>query len=105
VNLATGQAVRITALEEARARSEKYCAEITDKYARQLEAYKIMAEDELFRVEDVVVEIPPEDLPGRPLRRVQCELCSDWVQDHRDLTVDGRIACRNCAGKRYYKAI
>ncbi len=105
VNLDSGVAVRVTALEEARELSVKYCAEIGDKYARQLEAYKIMTDDELFRIQHVAVDIPPEDLPGRPLRRVQCEVCSDWVQDKRELTVDGRILCRNCAGRSYFKEL
>lgn len=105
VNLDSGVAVRVTALEEARELSKKYCSEITDKYARQLEAYKIMADDELFRIEHVSVEIPPEDLPGRPLRRVQCSVCSDWVQDKRDVTVNGEILCRNCSAGRYYKKL
>ena len=102
VNLDSGKAFRITALEEAREVSKKYCSEVTDKYARQLEAYKIMPEDELFRVEPVTVKIPPADMPGRPLKRVQCESCMDWVQDKRDVLVDGKVLCCKCAGGRYY---
>lgn len=102
IHLQSGEAFRITALEEARDFSKNYCAEITDKYARQLEAYKIMREEELFRIEAVTVEIAPEDLPGRPLRRVQCENCLDWVQDKRDELVKGQILCRNCSNGRYY---
>jgi formylmethanofuran dehydrogenase subunit E len=105
VNLHSGRAVRITALEEARALAKTYCSEVTDKYARQLEAYKIMPEHELFRIETVSVTIPPEDLPGRPLRRVQCEICDDWVQDCRDELSEGKVLCRNCANGRYYKNI
>jgi formylmethanofuran dehydrogenase subunit E len=105
VNLDSGKAVRVTALEESRELSKKYCSGIVDKYARQLEAYKIMPETELFRVEDVVVEIPPENLPGRPLKRVKCEECSDWVQDKRDVQIQGKILCRSCAHGRYYKLL
>ena len=105
VNLLTGKAVRITAREEARERSKEYCSEIADKYARQLEAYKIMPEDELFRVESVSLNLPPEDLPGRPLKRVQCEVCADWVQDCRDELSEGKVVCRNCARGRYYTII
>ncbi len=105
VNLLTGKAVRITAREEARERSKEYCSEIADKYARQLEAYKIMPEDELFRVESVSLNLPPEDLPGRPLKRVQCEVCADWVQDCRDEVSEGKVVCRNCARGRYYTKI
>lgn len=102
VNLESGKAVRITALEEAREFSTKYCGEIENKYERQLAAYKIMPENELFRVESVSVNIPPADMPGRPLRRVQCERCADWVQDQRDIIVDGHVLCRGCAQGRYY---
>lgn len=102
VNLENSRSVRITALEESRELSKKYCKTIEDKYQRQLEAYKIMPEEELFKVEYVKVEIPKEDLPGRPMRRVQCDKCSDWVQDGRDVAVDDKILCKGCAIGRYY---
>lgn len=102
VNLESGRSVRITALEKSRELSKKYCKEISDKYQRQLEAYKVMPDEELFRVEDVHVKIPQEDLPGRPVKRVQCEKCKDWVQDNRDVEIDGKVLCKGCADGRYY---
>ena len=105
VNLKTGQAVRVTAREEARELSAKYCPELADKYRRQLEAYRIMPEEELFMVQQVRVSIPECDLPGRPLRRVQCDECGDYVQDCREVEQNGKILCRACAGQRYYQAV
>ena len=105
INLETGRAVRIVALEEARESSKKYCTEIGDKYARQLEAYKLMPDSELFKVSDVKVSIPPEDLPGRPLRRVQCTTCGEWVQDSREIEKDGTVFCKNCANGPYFEYV
>lgn len=105
VNLETGKAVRITAREESRELSKKYCPEISEKYQRQLAAYRGMPEEELFTVQEVKVSIPDCDMPGRPQRRVQCEQCSDYVQDCRDVEQKGRILCRACAGQRYYEII
>ncbi|BHH83008.1 FmdE family protein [Desulforhopalus sp. 52FAK] len=105
VNLETGKSVRITALEEAREHASKYCSDLENKYARQLEAYKVMPEHELFRIENVKITIPEEDMPGRPMRRVQCESCSEWVQDSRDIQVDGKTLCQGCANGRYYTKI
>jgi len=102
VNLETGKAVRITAREESRELSEKYCPEIENKYQRQLAAYKVMPLDELFTIQEVRANIPECDMPGRPMRRVQCEECGDWVQDCRDVQQDGKTLCRACAGQRYY---
>lgn len=105
VNLESGKAVRIVAREESRELSRKYCPQIGDKYRQQLEAYRVMPEEELFTIEEVRVRIPEEDMPGRPCRRVQCQACGDWVQDCRDLEQNGRTICRGCAHGKYYTKI
>ncbi|MBI4792717.1 MAG: formylmethanofuran dehydrogenase [Deltaproteobacteria bacterium] len=105
VNLATGKAVRITAREEARELARKYKPEVAGKYQQQLEAYRVMPEEELFTIEQVAITIPDCDMPGRPLRRVQCEECGDWVQDCREVEQNNRTLCRSCAFGRYYEPL
>ncbi len=102
VNLDTGRAFRVVAREESRELSKKYCPEIENKYARQLDAYRVMPAEELFTVTEVTVSIPQQDMPGRPLKRVQCQSCGDWVQDCRDVEQDGKLLCRGCAHGKYY---
>ena len=105
VNLDTGKAVRITAREESRELAKKYVPEVESKYKQQLDAYRVMPEEELFKIENVEITIPSEDMPGRPLKRVQCEECGDWVQDCREVEKDGKILCKSCAHGRYYRVI
>ena len=105
VNLESNRAVRVTAREEARALSASYCPEVVDKYQRQLEAYKVMPLEELFTFQEVRVPLKDCDMPGRPIRRVQCDQCSDWVQDCREVEQDGRTLCRACAGAKYYEMV
>jgi formylmethanofuran dehydrogenase subunit E len=106
VNLETGKAFRVTAREESRELSKKYCPEIEDKYQRQLTAYRVMPEEELFAVREVKVNIPECDMPGHPQRRVQCEQCGDYVQDCREVEQENNvIVCRACAGQRYYQPV
>jgi formylmethanofuran dehydrogenase subunit E len=105
VNLETSRAVRVTAREEARTLSASYCPAIVDKYQRQLEAYKVMPLDELFTFQEVTVQLDACDMPGRPIRRVQCDQCSDWVQDCREVEQGGKVLCRSCAGERYYQIV
>lgn len=102
VNLNTGRAVRVIAKEGAREKAKKYFPEIENKYTAQLEAYKIMPDDELFDIVNVKVEIKPEDMPGRPLRRIRCDSCGEYVQDMREVYRDGRILCKPCADGGYY---
>jgi len=103
VNLATGKAMRVIAREESRTTAKNYFPEIENKYAAQLAAYKIMTDEELFDVMEVRVRIRPEDMPGRPSRRVVCDACGEHVQDSRELYRNGRALCRPCADTGYYE--
>lgn len=105
INLETDEAVRITALEESRENAKKYADTSLDKYQNQLSAYSIMPDSELFKVEKVKVEIPQENLPGKPKSRIQCGECGDWVQDKREQEVQGKKLCKNCANGRYYRVL
>lgn len=105
VRLATGEAFRIAAREEARGLSRKYCPEIEDRHRQQLEAYMRMSDQELYRVQRVEVELPECDLPGRPLRRVRCIRCGDFVQDCREVELGGEILCRACSYGAYYRLV
>jgi len=102
INLETDQAVRVVAKEEAKDMAKKYLPGIEDKYRCQLEAYKIMPDDELFYHERVFLHIRPEDIPGRPLKRVRCEDCGEYVQDMREVLKNGTTLCRSCAEGGYY---
>jgi formylmethanofuran dehydrogenase subunit E len=102
LNLKTGMAVRVVAREDARDRAKECFPRGEDKYAVQQEAYKIMAEKDLFDVMEVTVAIKSEDMPGRPLRRVQCDSCGEQVQDMREIVRHGRTLCRPCAEGGYY---
>ncbi|MCI0469478.1 MAG: FmdE family protein [Nitrospirae bacterium] len=102
VNLKTGASVRIIAKEEARDRAKDMFPHVEDKYRAQLEAYKIMSDGELFNTMKVCVSIKPEDMPGKPLRRVKCDMCGEHVQDMRELYRDEMPLCRSCADGGYY---
>ena len=102
MNLNTGNAVRVIAREDSRQKAKDHFPDIENKYTAQLEAYKSMPDEDLFNVMAVSVTIPPQDMPGRPLRRVPCDVCGEHVQDMREVYQDGRILCVPCAGVGYY---
>ncbi len=102
LNLKTNRAVRVIAKEESREAAKTCFPSLEDKYRAQLEAYKIMPEEALFAVQEVTVTLRPEDMPGKPLRRVPCDACGEHVQDMRDIVRGGRTLCRPCAEGGYY---
>jgi formylmethanofuran dehydrogenase subunit E len=105
VNLATNRSVRVVAREEAKEKARTYVPEIGDKYRCQVEAYKIMPDAELFDDMEVRIDLKPEDMPGRPLRRVRCASCGEYVQDSREVRRNGDILCRRCAQGGYYTVL
>lgn len=103
LNLKTGKAMRIFAREDSRDKAKELFPEIENKYAGQLEAYKIMPDEELFDVMEVAITVSPQDMPGRPMRRVQCDSCGEHVQDMREVYQDGKVLCAPCAQGGYYE--
>ncbi len=102
VDTRTGRAARIVARDDARETALHLAPPGLSKTAAQRHAYRIMADEDLFRVQWVQVTIPPEDLPGHPLRRVFCARCGEGINDGREVVRDGLMLCRACAGEPYY---
>ena len=102
LNVKTGEAVRVVALDSSRESANCAFPEIENKYERQLRAYKVLPDEELFKVERVRVSLPAQDQPGRPVSRVQCDECGEGINDRREIVKEGHTLCRACAGEAYY---
>jgi formylmethanofuran dehydrogenase subunit E len=103
MNLKTNRSVRVVANEDSREKAKELFPGIENKYAAQLEAYKVMSDEELFDVMEVALKVRPADMPGRPMRRVQCDACGEHVQDMREVCRNGRVLCVACAQGGYYE--
>jgi len=99
------RAVRVAARESARERARELYPEIANKNEQQMRAYREMRDEELFAIEWVRVTIGPQDLPGYKGPRVKCAACGEAVSFGREVTREGRVLCRACAGERYYERL
>ncbi|MCM3905551.1 MAG: FmdE family protein [Pyrinomonadaceae bacterium] len=98
LNVNTGEAVRIVALESSRRLADQRHPEIESKYVRQMSAYREATDEELFAVGFAEVQLTEMDAPGHPRSRVTCAHCSEGVNDGREVREDdGRTLCRPCA--------
>src|SRR5271155_4159300 len=75
VNLATGRAIRIVALENSRELARERYPHIESKSQQQMLAYRELAGEELFREQWVTVQLPPREMPGYKGERVTCAEC------------------------------
>lgn len=105
VDLESGRAVRIAAKESSKALARQMHPEIENKNQQQMLAYREMAESDLFDVQWVKVEVPPEELPGYKGERIVCDECGEGINFRKEVVRDGRTLCRSCDGERYYRVI
>jgi formylmethanofuran dehydrogenase subunit E len=105
VDLETGKAIRVAAKESSKALARSMHPEIPDKNQQQMLAYREMSEDDLFAMQWVKVELPPEEFPGYKGERIACEVCGEGINFRREVRREGKILCRGCAGENYYKTV
>lgn len=105
LNLETSQAFRIVSTEESRELALEYAPEIEDEKTRQIEAYKRMPDDVLFRIQKVEVPISEFDLPGHTRKKTTCSACGQVVRDNKEVVIDGMPYCKPCGQGAYFKMI
>ena len=102
VDLESGRAVRICAKESSKALARQMHPEIESKNQQQMLAYREIPTGDLFTVQWVKVELPPEELPGYQGERIVCAQCGEGINFRREVRENAKILCRACAGERYY---
>jgi formylmethanofuran dehydrogenase subunit E len=106
INLTTGRAVRIVALENSRELARQRYPEIENKGQRQMKAYRELSDEELFREQRVTVDLPPKEMPGYKSERVTCAECGEGVNFDRFVEREGQRLCLSCADPelQYWRA-
>ena len=101
VDVESGKAIRVAAKESSKALARSMHPEIESKNQQQMLAYREMSEDDLFTMQWVKVDLPPEEFPAYKGERITCELCGEGINFRREIRRDGKILCRGCAGENY----
>jgi len=107
VDLDSGRALRIAALESSKARARELYPEIENKNKQQMLAYRELPDEELFSEEWVSVRIEPKEFPGYKGERIACAECGEGINYERFVERNGRILCFACADPeaRYYQPL
>ena len=107
IDLQTGRAIRVAALESSKQRARKLYPQIEDKNAQQMHAYREMPDTELFSEQWVTVPLDAREMPGYKSARIACADCGEGINYDREVRRDGLILCRGCADvdERYYQPV
>jgi len=96
VDLESGRAVRVVALENSRDLAQQLHPR-ESKSRQQMMAYLELADEQLFRTQLVKVHVDPAELPGHRGERFTCPRCGEGVNFGRFETVGGEQLCLSCA--------
>jgi formylmethanofuran dehydrogenase subunit E len=105
VEVASGRAVRVAPRPEARELAREYAPQARSRWHAYLEAYQMIPDDELLFVQPVMLRQTLAELLSRPSARAVCGQCGEEIINEREVLVAGRVACRACAGERYYEMV
>lgn len=105
VDTQVGKTIRIAPALDVRERANAYAPPgETRRYFAQLHGYQIMPLDEMFFTEEVALRTPIEEIVSRPGVRVNCDSCGEEIINEREITREGMLFCRACAGQVYYQS-
>ena len=105
VDLSVKKAYRVAVKEDCRDKAAERYPRILDQRQREITAYREMSAEDLFQVDEVHVDVPPEDLPGFRGEKAFCDVCGTVIRHRREVVIDGRTLCAACAGNAYFKPL
>ena len=97
VDLNSGRAVRVVALEDSRELARQLFPDVEPKSRQQMLAYRELSDAQLFREQWVRVRVDASELPGTKGERVICPRCGEGVNFGRFVESDGQRLCLSCA--------
>ena len=104
VDIKTRRAVRVAPRLDIRERACDFVLEESRHYFAQMQAYQIMSDEEMLNIQDVILNLPVEEIISRPGLRVNCAVCGEEIMNEREILRDGLPLCRACAGNGYYQS-
>ncbi|MBI3175367.1 MAG: TraR/DksA C4-type zinc finger protein [Chloroflexi bacterium] len=102
VDTLTEQTIRIAPRAEARELAWDYAPSARNKWEAQLIGYQHIPDNLLLDWRWVELTIPVKQIVGQAGNRVSCESCGEEIINQREVTHEGTVLCKSCAGESYF---
>ena len=105
VDLPSGRALRVVALDSSKQRARELYPAIADKNRQQMQAYRELDDSDLFGEQWVEVDLGAREMPGYKGERAICADCGEGISYDRFVERGGDPVCLACAypEQRYYR--
>ena len=101
VDTITGSAIRVAPRLDIRKLACSFAPEESRHYFAQMQAYQVMPDQEMLSIQEVVLNVPVEQIVSRPGIRVNCEVCGEEIMNEREVHQHGLTLCIPCAQGGY----
>jgi formylmethanofuran dehydrogenase subunit E len=98
----TGRVIRVSPVLDLRQRVAVDAPAEQPRYFAQLQAYQSMPDEEMLRLQEVVLNPSLTELVSKPGLRLNCDYCGEEIINEREVIVEGMTLCRACANHGYY---
>jgi formylmethanofuran dehydrogenase subunit E len=98
-----GRSIRTSPSPRARAIAVNLNPQAESPWHAYLDAYRLMPDQDLITIREVVLTRTVSDILSKPEARVVCQICNEEIINEREIIQKNLILCRSCAGDRYYE--
>lgn len=102
VDTHTKEAYRLHPHPTSRQRAAELLPNARSRWHAQLEGYQLLADEDLLIVEHVDLLTDLRAIISRAGVRAACQACEEEIINERELSIEGSVFCRACAGEAYY---
>ena len=99
------QAIRVMPTLNIREQAYAYAPDEPRHYFAQMRAYQIMPDEEMFRVENVLLNTPLAEIIARAGVRTNCDVCGEEINNEREIQQGDLTLCLTCAHGGYYQSV
>ncbi len=103
VDTQTGRAVRIVPSADSRPLAKVYAPKAESRWHAYLLGYQRIPDEELFTIQEVMLDVSLAEILSKDGYRVNCEICGEEIINERQVHHEGMLMCRSCTGERYYR--
>lgn len=104
IDTQTGKTVRVAPALDIREQAFAIVPDEPRHYLAQMQAYRIMPDEAMLTVQEVILNTPIEEIVSRPGMRISCDMCGEEIMNEREIRCEDSIRCKSCTGSGYYRS-
>jgi len=101
----TESSIRLVPKPESRSLAMDYAPNSRTPWEAMLKGYQVIPDEDLLKVRSVKLDVSLAAIISKPGRKSDCMRCGEEIINGREISKDGLVLCRACAGDGYFQVL